>query len=67
MFDFGGGCGSNLVLNGALKSKKFSHAYLYCGDEFVGKRAVARKFAMAIFVKKRGRGLALSAMCVEGF
>lgn len=49
MFNFGGGSCANLLLNSFLKSGRFSQAYLFCGDEFVGKRAVARKFAMAIF------------------
>ena len=49
LVDFGGGVGANFLLNATLKNKRFAHAYLFCGEEFVGKRVVARKFAMAIF------------------
>lgn len=49
VFNFGGGAGANLLLNGVLKSGRLAHAYLFCGEEFIGKRIVARNFAMAVF------------------
>lgn len=56
MFDFGGGSCANLLLNGALKSCRFAHAYLFCGERFIGKRELARKFAMAVFCEKGRAG-----------
>ncbi len=53
LFDFGGGQGANLVLNSAIGNNKFSHAYLFCGSDFFGVKAVARRFAMAVFCEKK--------------
>lgn len=53
MFDFGGGHGANLVLNSAIENSKFSHAYLFCGSDFFEVKAVAKRFAMAVFCENK--------------
>ena len=48
-------CGNENVvslLDNILKCQKFSHAYLFYGEEGVGKKTIARQFAQAIFCKK---------------
>ncbi len=45
-------CGNENVvslLDSILKNQKFSHAYLFYGEDGVGKKTIARQFAQAIF------------------
>ena len=47
-------CGNENVvslLDSILKNQKFSHAYLFYGEDGVGKKTIARQFAQAIFCK----------------
>lgn len=47
-------CGNENVvslLDNILKRQKFSHAYLFYGEDGVGKKTIARQFAQAIFCK----------------
>lgn len=48
-FNFCGNENIASLLENILKRQKFSHAYLFYGEDGVGKKTIARQFAQAIF------------------
>lgn len=62
-FNFCGNENVASLLNNILKRQKFSHAYLFYGEEGVGKKTIARQFAQAIFCKNDNKPCMECDMC----
>lgn len=54
-FDFCGNENVVSLLNNIIKNQRFSHAYLFYGEEGVGKKTIVRQFAQAILCKNQNK------------
>ena len=54
-FDFCGNENMVSLLNNIVEHRRFSHAYLFYGEEGVGKKTIARQFAQAILCKNQNK------------
>lgn len=54
-FDFCGNENMVSLLNNIVEHRRFFHAYLFYGEEGVGKKTIARQFAQAILCKNQNK------------
>lgn len=54
-FNFCGNKNMVSLLDNILRRRRFSHAYLFYGEEGVGKKTIARQFAQAILCKNQNK------------
>ena len=62
-FEFCGNENMLSILNNIIKSRKFSHSYLFFGDEGVGKKYICRQFAQGILCEGEDRPCGKCSSC----